>query len=374
VLTVADTLRQHGPAYLDKHHDTMTVEQRRVLRHIMACRTGELGSAHYLCTRCGNSHWIPRCCGNRHCPSCQASKNAAWCERQLQRRLPCHYFLLTFTVPSELREQALRHPREFYGAMFDASSQALNALAADPRRLGAQRLGFFSALHTWGRDMSYHPHVHCLVPGGGLDGQGQWRSTPENFFLPCQPLSILYRNKMQAALSKAAWFGEVRPEVWQRSWVVDSQAVGDGAAAVKYLAPYVFRVAISDRRLVASNAREVTFRYRRRTSHRERTMTVSGEEFVRRFLLHVLPRGFQKVRHYGFSSPNSRYGWEEMQWIVAAAYGLLVWWACTQATTESAPQMVLCRRCGAPCVLLGFVNPPSRQRLNEPPTAQARPP
>ncbi|MEQ8789866.1 MAG: transposase [Pirellulaceae bacterium] len=366
--TVADVLRQHGPAYLQKFGDKMPAEQRRVLAAMMACGTGQLGTVHYQCPACGRTHVRGRSCGNRHCPSCQAGKGVRWCARELQRLLPCHYFLLTFTLPQELRALARRHPREVYTAMFRAASDALKTLAADPRRLGASRLGFFAALHTWGRDLSFHPHLHLVVAGGGLDAEGNWRSTPPNFFLPCEPLSVLYRGKLRVALGTLAQ--QTPAAVWRKSWVVDCQAVGDGGSAVKYLAPYVFRAAISDRRIVHCDQQQVTFTYRRSGSRRKRRMTLSGEEFVRRLLQHVLPRGLTKVRHYGLLSPNSRLSLESLKWLVAAALGVLVWLACTTHTTANHRRALCCAECGEPLLLLAVL-PPCPVMLVEP---RSRPP
>jgi len=357
MLTVAEVLRRHGPAYLQRFGSATPAEHRRVLRAIMACRTGELGSVHYQCAGCGRRHVMGRSCGNRHCPSCQSGKGAAWCARQLERLLPCHYFLVTFTVPEKFRSFARKHPREAYAAMFRASSEALKALAADPKRLGATTIGFFAALHTWGRDLSYHPHIHCVVPGGGLDAERNWRATPTNFFLPCEPLSILYREKLRAALDEAGLLAEVDASVWRQSWVVDCQAVGDGRSAVKYLAPYIFRVAISDRRIAACSETHVTFRYRKSGSRRSRTMTLKAEEFVRRFLQHVLPRGLQKVRHYGFLSPNSRQSAQSLKWLVAAAQGLLfrLLWSVTVAAPPR--PAVRCAECGQAMFLIAYLPP-----------------
>jgi hypothetical protein len=370
MLTVADVLRQHGPAYLQQFGESMPSRQRRTLQAVMACGTGLLGTAHYRCISCGREHTIGRSCGNRHCPSCQSAKGADWCARQLGRLLPCHYFLLTFTLPASLRAAARSHPRDVYEAMFRASSEALKTLAADSRRLGAASVGFFGVLHSWGRDLSFHPHIHYVVPGGGLDPQGRWVGTPVNFFLPCEPLSRLYRGKMKAALAGQPWAAEVDADAWTKSWVVDCQPVGDGDSAVKYLAPYVFRVAISDKRIVACDDRQVTFSYRRRGSRRPRRMTLSGQEFLRRLLAHVLPHGFHKVRHYGLLHPNSRVGLESLRWLVAAALGALFFLACTQTTTCDARPVLRCLACGQPMALIAFV--PAACRTEPQPTS--RPP
>ena len=168
MLTVADVLRRHGGQYLELYGGTMPGEHKKVLRAITACRTGELGTVLYACESCGRTHTVGRSCGNRHCPTCQQEKTKAWLENQIDRLLPCPYFLVTFTLPAELRALARSHQRVVYAALFEASGQALRTLAADPKFVGTDRLGFFGVLHTWGRTLDYHPHVHYVVPGGGL--------------------------------------------------------------------------------------------------------------------------------------------------------------------------------------------------------------
>jgi hypothetical protein len=316
--TVADVLRRYGGEYLKQFGEQMPAEHRKVLRAIMACRTGELGAVHYQCVSCGRDHVMGRSCGNRHCPSCQKDKAQAWLEKQTGRLLPCPYFLITFTVPAKLRALVRSHARATYTALFEASSEALKTLAADPRHIGTNRPGFFGVLHTWGRDLNYHPHVHYVVPGGGLADDGEsWLPSGAQFYLPVRPLSILYRAKFKDAMRRAGLLDRIDPDVWKEPWIVHSKAVGDGRASLKYLAPYVFRVAISDSRIVYCEEGQVTFTYRKSGTSHWRKMTLDATEFIRRFLQHVLPRGFQKVRHYGFLSPNSREPFESVQWLVA---------------------------------------------------------
>jgi hypothetical protein len=321
--TVADVMRQYGPAYLERFGATMPGEHKKVLNAMMACRTGRLGMVFYECTSCGHTHVMGRSCGNRHCPTCQQDKTRAWLETQTDRLLPCPYFLLTFTVPAALRAVIRSHQRAAYAALFDASSDAIKALAADPKHVGAERCGFFGVLHTWGRTLEYHPHVHYVVPGGGLSVDGsQWRPSHTHFFVPVVALSILFRAKFRDAMKRAGLLALIDPAVWREDWVVHCQSVGDGKASLKYLAPYVFRVAISDRRIVSCDDGRVTFSYRKSGSNRWRKMTVGASEFIRRFLQHALPAHFQKVRHYGFLSPNSRWSLDLVRWLIALCHGL----------------------------------------------------
>ena len=201
--TVADVLRRYGGQYLERFGATMPGEHQKVLRAISACRTGELGTVLYACQSCGTIHVVGRSCGNRHCPTCQHEKTQAWLEKQTDRLLPCPYFLVTFTLPAELREFARRHQRVAYSALFGASSAALRTLAADPKFIGTDRLGFFGVLHTWGRTLEYHPHVHYVVPGGGIAEDGdRWLPSRTDFLVPVKALSILYRAKFRDILAR----------------------------------------------------------------------------------------------------------------------------------------------------------------------------
>ena len=342
--TVADVLRRHGGEYLERFGTRMPHEHRKVLGAIRACRTGALGTVHYTCTACGCTHVMGRSCGNRHCPTCQQEKTRAWLERQTLRLLPCPYFLLTFTLPAELRRLARRNQRAVYAALFHASSKAIGALAADRRFFGGGQPGFFGVLHTWDRTLDYHPHVNYVVPGGAVGADGNsWIPSGPAFFLPVKALSILFRAKFRDELRKAGLLEQVDPAVWKRAWVVHSKAVGDGRMSLKYLATYVFRVGISDHRIVACDDHTVTFSYRRSGSNRWRRMTLDAMEFIRRFLQHVLPKGMQKVRHYGFLGAHAPLSIEAVRWLVTLTNGeqfrLL---ARTAADTPRLPA----RRCG----------------------------
>src|SRR5215468_7423271 len=353
--SVADVVRRYGEEYLERFGAIMPGEHKKVLRDIAACRTGELGMVLYRCEDCGWMHALGRSCGNRHCPSCQRDKAEAWLENQTDRLLPCPYFLVTFTLPAELRALARAHQRVVYAALFEASSAGLRALAANPKFVGTDRLGFFGVLHTWGRTLEYHPHVHYVVPGGGLSADGScWLPSRADFLVPVQALSVVFRAKFRDLLQREGLLNLADPAVWRRDWVVHSQAAGDGRASLHYLAPYVFRVAIGDHRIVSCDDGQVTFTYRRSGSNRPRKMTLDATEFIRRFLQHVLPAGFQKVRHYGFLSPRSGIALEAVRWLVTVLTGAifaLVAQGAEGPTTPSAPR---CPACGGPMTVLGF--------------------
>lgn len=367
--TIGDIFRRCGAAYRQKYAHRMSQDQLKVMAMLERCRTGELGSVLYRCQNCGKKHVMPRSCGNRHCPLCQGHKAKQWFETQLEKLLPCAYFLITFTVPAALRSLIRSHPRECYRALFDTAAATLIELACNPRYVGSSQLGFTGVLHTWGRTLSYHPHVHFLVPGGAISEDGQsWLSSRVDFFVPVRAASLIFRAKFRAVMDRLGWLKQIPKQVWSQDWVVHSQAVGDGRRAIQYLAPYVFRVAISNRRLVNYDpgpesdplAGHVSFTYRKSGSQRYRKMTVTTEEFIRRFLQHVLPRGFQKVRHFGFAHPRRRIDPEWLQMLVTVTlhpvYVLTV-----MAKPLPVRRPPCCPECGGTLLCIGFQ--PARHRL-----------
>jgi hypothetical protein len=283
----------------------MLPSHQRAMADIEQCRTVALGGHLYYCEHCDEVHYCYHSCQNRHCPQCQHQAGQHWLERQQQLLLlPVPYFMVTFTLPGELRELARSHQKLMYDLLFRSSAAALQELAQDPRFVGGQ-IGMIGVLQTWARDLSYHPHVHYLVPAGGVTQAEHWQRAKNGFLVHVKPLSKLFRGKFRAALEKTELFEQLPAEVWQQDWVVHCQPVGSGEAALKYLAPYIFRVAISNNRLVKVENGQVTFRYNDNKGKR-RYCTLPVEEFMRRFLQHVLPKGFKKVRYYGLFSPAKR--------------------------------------------------------------------
>ena len=355
--TVADVVRRYGPGYLARFGAAVPAAHRRVLHAVAACRTGELGTVVFACAACGRRHRMGRSCGNRHCPTCQQDRARAWVERETARLLPCPYFLLTFTLPAELRRFVRAHQRVCYAALFEASSLAIRRLAADPRFVGTPSPGFFGVLHTWGRTLEYHPHVHYVVPGGGPSPDGsRWLPSRVHFFVPVKALSKLFRGIFREAIQKAGLAEQVDPAVWRKDWVVHSQAAGDGRASLRYLAPYVFRVAIGNHRIRSCEDGQVTFTYRRSGSRRWRTMRLAAHEFLRRFLQHVLPRGFQKVRYFGFASPNARASLESIRWLATLHAGARFTLHAEPARSPTqAPPPMRCGECGGRLCVVAFV-------------------
>ena len=346
--SVADCFRQHAAAYLQRHGDAIPLGHRKVIDAIRRCRTGELGHVLYQCERCPQRHWLGRSCGNRHCANCQHAKSSRWFEKQQARLLPTHYFLVTFTVPEELRSLLRCYQHEGYTAIFDCGADSMRAVAGASKYLRDCELGFFGALHTWGRDFTvYHPHVHFVVPGGGVHREsGRWHETPENFFLHGKTLARVYKAKFADRLRALGLYDQVPRSAWKKPWTVDIQPVGRGGGALKYLAAYVSRVAISNKRIVACDEQSVTYRYTPSGKQCSKQRTVAGTELLRGFLQHVLPRGFQKLRYYGWLSPNSRLAVEEVRWLIWLARDEAIFLQPHEPPRATDQATLLCKKCG----------------------------
>ncbi len=341
---INDLFRTHGPAYVARYGETMPSDHRKVISAMIHCRTEDNGTVIYRCEDCHADHARHRACGNRHCPGCQQRKTYQWLDQQIARQLPGHHFMLTFTVPEPLRTFLRSHQRAGYSALFEASAAAIKTLAAKPKFFGTHTPGFFGVLHTWGRQLHYHPHIHYLVPGGALSiDKHQWQPASPGFYLPVKALSKRFRAKFRDRMKTAGLLEHIPAAVWQIDWNVHCQPVGTAEATLNYLAPYVFKVAISDQRIVKIEAGKVTFRYKKSHSQRLRTMTLEIFEFIRRFLQHVLPTGFMKVRYYGFLSPTFSVPIEEVQALAELAAGFAV--TAPKPIKTAAPKPG-CRHCG----------------------------
>lgn len=305
MVEVAEIFRAHGPEYLAKYGERMPRAHKRAMRDIEACRTPALGGQVYVCEKCDERRFSYHSCKNRHCPKCGNDQAAEWLEEQKELLLEVVYFLVTFTLPEELRRVARSNQKTVYNILFRASSEALQKLAGDERFVGGKP-GMVAVLHTWTRALIYHPHVHYIVTGGGLNENGEWKSSREDFLVPVRALSVIFRAKFRDLLKKTELMDEVDARVWKKEWVVHSEPVGSGEAAFKYLAPYVFRVAITNRRIVKLEEGRVTFKYKDSATDEVNYATVSAEEFIRRFLQHVLPERFVKVRYYGLLAAGNR--------------------------------------------------------------------
>lgn len=305
MLEVADIIRAAGPELCARL--AVLPSQRRAIEAIQQCRTAALGGQVYGCEQCGALHYSYHSCGNRHCPKCHGQQTEQWLEEQRARLLPCAYYLLTFTLPAGLRSLAQGQQKLLYGLLLNAAAASIQKLCADPQWLGAQP-SLMGVLHTWTRAMLYHPHAHFLVSAGGLSADGQHWQAAKNpkFLVPVQALSLIFRAKVRDGLKAAGVFGQVPAKVWRQSFVVHAQHAGSGQKVLDYLGRYVFRIAITHSRLESLENGQVTFRYRDNRTQQIKHIRLSAGEFLQRFLQHVLPRGFAKVRHYGLDSSACR--------------------------------------------------------------------
>lgn len=359
--TIQDIFREYGPEYLARYGSRMPASHKKVLRAIQECRSGAFGTSLYRCDWCDTMHTAPCSCGNRHCPMCQQHKASAWQEKQEQRLLPCHYFLITFTVPEQLRRVIRSNQKACYEALFRASSDALKKLAGDERFVGTSQIGMAGVLHTWGGMLQYHPHVHYIVPGGGVENDA-WRSSRRDLFVHVRPLSKIFKAKFRDIMKKAGLYSQIDQSVWEQDWCVHSKAVGDGKKALGYMARYLCRVAISNARILYVKEGYVTFRYKTKELQDGgwKKVTLDAFEFMRRFLQHVLPVGFMKIRHYGLLNPNFSLALEKIRDFVCAFYNLL---RDTLALPASPmPTRPRCPRCKAVMTLVSFF-PALRQEV-----------
>lgn len=304
-MTVATAVRQFGPAYVARFGAAMPAGHRRALADLAACRTAALGGHVTQCDTCGVEHFVYHSCRHRQCPTCHGVSTRTWTAARAAELLPVPYFHVVFTLPAELRTIVRAHQRVLLAALMQTAAESLQALAADPHYLGGT-VGVLAVLHTWTRTLAYHPHVHCLVPGGALAGDGTWRAARGHYLVPVRALSVGFRARFLSRCKRLLPEVVIPAVVWTKPWVVYAKPTVQGADHVlRYLARYVHRAAITDARIVRVDATTVTFRYRNATARGWRTMTLRGEEFLRRFLQHVLPRGFHKVRYYGFWRPHA---------------------------------------------------------------------
>lgn len=359
--SISEIFTTFGPEYLQRYATAMPKAHRKVIDAIMACRTEACGIALYQCETCAESHQLYRSCGNRHCPTCQYHKTQQWLEKQLQRQLPGHHFLITFTVPEPLRYFMRQNQRVAYSALFKASSDAIKKLALDQNHIGADIPGFFGVLHTWGRTLQYHPHIHYIVAGGALAStDGSWHPSRTDFFLPVKALSKIFRAKFRDRMKQARLFDQIPAEVWHTDWNVNCQAVSSSEASLKYLAPYVFKVAISNSRIVKVQDRTVLIRYRKPHSERPRILALEVMEFIRRFLQHVLPTGFMKIRYYGLMNPNCAVSLDRIRALIEISYGFTV----DLPKSDVEPRRpVTCKSCGGLLKLRALLLPAARVLL-----------
>jgi len=391
---VADIIRAAGESFFESNRKWLTWLHLKVLNAILRCRTAALGGHVDACSKCGHEAVSFNSCRNRHCPKCQANARDRWLEARGKELLPTRYVHVVFTLPRQLSPLALQNKREVYALLFRASAATLLEIARDPKHLGAD-IGFFSVLHTWNQKLQHHPHVHCVVPAGGLaPDHSRWIDSQRKFFLPVDVLKEVFRGKFVDGIKKlhaehklrfhgtlaalqnpkafAAW---LRP-LFRSAWMVYSKRPFGGAQhALRYLGQYTHRVAISNHRLVALADGMVTFRWRDSAhKNKKRLMTLPVAEFLRRFLLHVLPPGFVRIRHFGFLAHRRRGASLPLCLQLLAAAGRVPAESRPEERAGSSPQRLwTCPRCGGPMVLIERLSL-IELRLRSPPVPDAQQP
>jgi hypothetical protein len=303
MIEVADIFRLHAAAYQQAHR--LLPSQHKALKDLVRCRTAACGGHLWQCDQadCQHQQYSYHSCGNRHCPKCHAQQTECWLEKQQQRLLPCAYYFLTFTLPAGLRPLVYAHQKVLYGLLLSSAAAALQKLCWDPQYVGAQP-AILAVLHTWRRDLLFHPHAHLLVSAGGLSADAQQWVHPKNpaFLVPGFALSKIFKGKFRAGLKKLGFLDQVPSVVWEQKWNVQIQHAGRGEKVLDYLGRYAFRIAINNSRLEHFQDGQVTFAYRHNRSREIKHLTLSAEDFIARFLQHVLPKGLVKIRSYGLWS------------------------------------------------------------------------
>jgi hypothetical protein len=306
MLEVADVFRRYGEAYLQRFGKQMLPSHRRAFYDILHCRTAAMGGQVYACDCCGYHHYTYHSCRNRNCPKCQSGDAELWLEQRRQELLAVPYFHVVFTLPQELRRIVRRHQKTMYGVLMKAAARSLTKLAADPRYVGG-RIGIMAVLQTWTATLTYHPHVHCLVPAGGVNQAGEWVAARKDYLVPVEALALIFRGMFLQMTRRALPRQHLPDALWAKKWHVYCEPTVQGSERVlQYLGRYIYRVAFANSRLVCIDGGQVTFRYQNRAKRQWKTMTLPATEFISRFLQHVLPRGTHKVRYYGIWNPSQR--------------------------------------------------------------------
>jgi hypothetical protein len=341
--TIKDIFTEYAWEYLLANKGSVPTNHKKVIDAIVNCRTDVYGITFYKCESCGGIHTSYRSCGNRHCPTCQNHKTKEWTLKQLKKELYCNYFMITFTVPSQIRSFFLNNQKEAYSSFYKASSESIKKATSVSRIMKDSTPGFLGVLHTWGRQIQYHPHIHYVAPGGAINKESKtWKGTSKDFYLPIFQLSEMCKERFKKLMKNRDLFHLIPSEVWEREWNVNIQSVGSGRNTIKYLARYVFKVAISDHRIIRVQNRRVYFKYRSSKTAQMVTTSLDVLDFIKQYLLHVLPTGFMKVRHYGFMHTAFKFDYQDIRLIIEGLNSLL------NRTPIATPEKVYisCKSCG----------------------------
>ena len=304
---MADILAAYGKEYIKQYQDKLLPSHLQAIEAILQCRTQDLGGHLFFCNSCQKEHYSYHSCKNRNCPKCQNETSYEWLRKQKAMLLPVTYFLVTFTIPQPLRQLTRSNQKLLYNILFRTSAEALQTLAKDKKYLGGQ-IGMLGVLHTWTRQLHYHPHIHYVIPGCALlANEDKFVFSKDKFLMPVKALSVIFRAKFRDALREhPELFNTVEATTWKKCWVVHSKDVGSGERVLEYMARYLNRIAISNHNIIKLENGKVTFRYKDAQTGKKSYQTISALEFIRRFLQHALPKRFVKIRYYGWLSPANR--------------------------------------------------------------------
>ena len=354
MVKLTEVVRQHGPEYLERHGAAVLPSHVRAIERISQCRTAALGGHLAHCDSCETRHLLYHSCGHRACPQCGSKRTARWLEQQRALLLPVQYFHVVFTLPSELRQVLRQHQKTLLAVLFRAAYESLSKLCRDPQFLGAE-IGALAVLHTWTRTLHWHPHVHMLVPGGGLGPDGEtWNPAPKRrspYLVPQAALAEIFRARFMALARKALPRGQVPSVPRKKRWVVFAKPVVQGADAVlEYFGRYVHKTAMGNRAVVAADEQSVTFRYTDSETHQRKRMTLKPQELLRRFLQHVPPKGFHRVRSFGLLSSAQRPVLRRLQILLADRSDAP---PVTSDKEPCEPPRLRCPQCGKRTLVLG---------------------
>jgi len=340
-------IKQYKPALIKKYGESLLPSQWRAIHAMQRCRTPDSGELYVQCTQCEQSHWHPLSCGHRSCPLCQNHETSQWLDRQQKKLLPVEYFMVTFTLPYQLRTLAWQNQKTLYKLFFNCVTSTLKDFGLNPKNLGAQ-MGMTAVLHTHSRKLDYHPHIHVVVPGGGIDKKRkQWKKLKGKYLFNEFALANVFRARFINALKDK---GFSIPEKTPKEWVADVRHVGKGLPALQYLSRYLYRGVISEKNIISNRNGRVTFRYTNSDTGKTETRTLTGEAFLHLILQHVLPRGFRRVRDYGFLHANAKK--------LLALVQLILFVFLKEITPRSRP-VFKCPKCRSPMVIKRMRRPSS---------------
>ena len=344
-MELASIINQYYDAFIAKYVDTILSSHLKALNAIRRCRTPDSGEVFVQCTECGQTQWRPMSCGHRNCPKCQNHEASQWIDRQQVKLLPAPYFMVTFTLPSELRPLAWHHQKAIYSILFTCAASTLKDFALNPKNLGAE-IGMSMVLHTHTRKLDYHPHMHVVLPGGGVDKhKRQWIKKKGKYLFNKKAMAKVFRARFLTALNK---YGFSIPKKVPKKWVVDCSYVGKGITALKYLSRYLYRGVISEKNIVSNQNGQVTFKYIHSRTSKPQYRILNGEDFLRLIVQHVLPKGFRRVRDYGFLHGNAK----NLLTLVQLVLKVVI-----EKIKQRLRPVFKCSCCQSPMVILGFRQP-----------------